>query len=328
MHVRVLRPAAAGLAAAAVILGAGIVATAPVRAASYPPYPAKLTLKSEFRLKADLIARHFTQSPQLLFFGGSRSQRFDPSFARRVTGLRAANITVSDARPEEAWAMLNWLYSRWPDAKIDFVWGVSAGVIHDFGLDPALLQDPRFYHYFPDDLLAQERAKLPTSVSKMPKEYGFLRNRYSDLGMLLWNVYDARIARGFTLEDGLRGYIRRMLDTGDPLASVPDGRARQYFEQTIQLLNDHGSSPILVLMPDHPRVLRVIRRHHWGNRRREFHEYLDSLGVTLSIKVVDFTSIRSFNGRAEWFYDGVHITRQNADRLILALKRVAGDYLK
>ena len=78
-------------------------ATPTAVSATYPPYPAKLIVKTELRLKADLIARHLKKGPQLVFFGGSRSQRFDPVFAQKRTGLRAANIAMSCARPEAAW---------------------------------------------------------------------------------------------------------------------------------------------------------------------------------------------------------------------------------
>ena len=44
--------------------------------------------------------------------------------------------------------------------------------------------------------------------------------------------------------------------------------------------------------------------------------------------MLDFTTIRSFNGRADWFYDGVHITRGNADRVIVATRAQAGEYLR
>ena len=264
-----------------------------------------------------------------MFFGGSRSQRYDPVFARRTTGLRAVNIAISNAHPEAVWGMLNWFYARWPDAKIRCVLGMQSGMLRDRDLDPALLQDSRFYPYFPDDLLKQQRALLPQSADRMPKSYGFLGNKYSDLGMLAWNVYDRRIKLGLTLDQALDDYIARLLRSG---TGNPDGtfntRSRVYFEKTVALLNEHGTTPIIVLMPVHPRVLRVMRTHHMGGERQRLRNYLAAYGQTAQIKVLDFTSIRSFNGRADWFYDGVHITRDNANRVILAVKRLAGDYLK
>ena len=313
------------VAAAAALVAAGF-AAAPAGAATYPPYPSKLVVKSELRFKANLVRDHLERAPRLVFFGGSRSQRFDPTFARRRTGLSAVNIANSCARPEAAWGYLNWFYKRWPEAKIRWVWGMQSGMLRDLDLDPALLQDARFYRYFPDDLLAQQRRLLPESVAEMPRSYGFLSNRYSSRGLLLWNRYDQRSAAGYTLREALDAYIARMLHTRTSVA--PDTRAREYFEKTIALLNEHGTTPVIVIMPIHPRVLRVMKEHDMGGERQQLRDYLAALGETASIKVLDFTTIRSFNGEAGWFYDGVHINRRNTNRVITAVKAQAGEYLK
>lgn len=325
MKPSVFRMVVVVLASAAVLAAAS---PAPVSAkATYPPYPASLTVKSELRLKADLIQRNLTRAPQLVFFGGSRTQRFDPEFARRCTGLSAVNLSISCAKPEAAWGYLNWLYHRWPDARIRWFWGMQSGMLKDRDFDPALLQDRRFYPSFPNALLADQRERLPDSAAEMPHSYGFLRNRYSSRGLLLWNTYDRRLIKGYTLDRALDAYIRNMLRTG-LTSTVPDTRARLYFEQTIKLLNDHGTTPVIVLMPIHPRVLRVMKQHHLEGEREHLRQYLAALGETLSVKVLDFTTIGSFKGEAAWFYDGVHVTRRNADRVIVAARAQAGDYLK
>ena len=65
-----------------------------------------------------------------------------------------------------------------------------------------------------------------------------------------------------------------------------------------------------------------------GGERERLRDYLAELGETLSLKVLDFTTIRTFDGRADWFYDGVHITRGNADRVIVAARAQASEYLR
>ncbi|NLE22705.1 MAG: hypothetical protein GX624_08005 [Actinobacteria bacterium] len=325
-----MRRALAALTCAAALATIAACLTPPAaaapRTASSPPYPASLIVKTEFRLKADLVRRNLKKAPQLVFFGGSRSQRFDPVFAQQRTGLRAVNIAHSCARPEAAWAGLNWFYKRWPNAKIRWVWGMQSGMLRDRDLDAALLQDKRFYPYFPADLLKKQRAKLPSSPSKMPRTYGFLGNRYSSRGLLVWNRYDKRRAAGYPLRKALDAYIARMLR--GRTASMPDTRARRYFEDTVRLLNEHGTTPVIVLMPIHPRVLRVMKEHDMGGERQRLRDYLAALAETHDIKVLDFTTIGSFNGRASWFYDGVHITRRNTNRVITALKLKAREQLK
>ncbi|MBE0528303.1 MAG: hypothetical protein IH629_03750, partial [Thermoleophilia bacterium] len=73
------------------------------------------------RFRANLVQRTYEKSPQLVFFGGSRSQRFDPTFARQRLRLRSVNISQSNARPDSAWSYLNWFHCRWPDANVRWV---------------------------------------------------------------------------------------------------------------------------------------------------------------------------------------------------------------
>src|SRR5665647_1754905 len=105
-------------------------------------------------------------------------------------------------------------------------------------------------------------------------------------------------------------------------------QASAYFEKTLELLNAHGTTPVIVLMPIHPRVLRVMQLHRMGGEREQLREYLAGLTETYDIEVVDFTRIQSFNGEPGCFYDGVHITWRNANRVITALRAKAGEYLK
>jgi hypothetical protein len=323
------------LVAALGVLGAVSFAAAPASAAptspttlSGPPYPPELIVKTELRLKADLISRNLDGPPQLVFFGGSRCERFDPVFARRLLGLRSVNISISCAHPEAAWGYANWIYSHWPDARLRWVWGIQASTLYDRDLDPALLQDPRFYGYFPDDLLESQRTLLPGSVADMPRSYRFLRNRYSRLGLLLWNSYDVRRAAGYTLDQSLDDYIANMLHEAPGTARQASPRAGEYFEKTLALLNAHGTTPLIVLMPTHPRVLRVMQQHDMDGGREKLRAYLAGLGEKFDLVVVDFTRIQSFHGKPGWFYDGVHITLRNADRMITALKSKAGEYLQ
>ena len=111
-------------------------------------------------------------------------------------------------------------------------------------------------------------------------------------------------------------------------APIYTSRASSYFEQTLEFLNAHGTRPVIVLMPVHPRVLAVMRRHGMGGEREKFRAYLAGLEAEYDIKVLDFTKISSFNGSRDWFYDGVHVTRRNANRIITAVRAMAGEYLE
>ncbi len=294
-------------------------------------YPADLVIKSELSYKANLVRDHVPGGPELIFFGGSRSQRFDPAYAKTKTGLRAANFAISNGRPESAWAVANWLYHRHPDVKQRWVIGVQTSMFRDRDLNPGVLQDGRFYPYFPQDLLDQQRQHLPKTVAKMPKHTFLEGNRYAPTGMLTWCSYDRRRAAGVPLSKILTQYIammrKRAVDGGNGGSSA---RTHLYFEKLLGLLNEHGTTPIIVLMPVHPRVLAAMKSQRSAELRAQdtLASYLAQLSATYKFELFDFTDISSFGGKAADFYDGVHITAANGDRIIAALAKKAGDALK
>ncbi len=313
----------AGLAGAAGAPGPSIV------------YPPNLIVKSELSYKANLVRDHVPKGPELIFFGGSRSQRFDPAYAKAKTGLRAANFAISNGRPECLWALSNWLYKRDPDVKQRWVVGVQPAMFRDKNLNPGLLQDGRFYPWFPKDLLDQQRRHLPKTPAQMPQHTFLEGNKYGPTGLLLWNSYDKRRAAGVPLSTILTQYIAAMRKKGASKGGGGGGgvgmaRSQLYFEKWLALLNQHGTTPIIVLMPVHPRVLAAMKAQDSPELRAQgtLAGWFAKLSATYKFELFDFTHISSFGGKPGDFYDGVHITRANANRVIATLARKAGDALK
>ena len=313
---------AAAAAAAALTAACGRVAPGAVSS----PLPVRALRPSELTYKADLV-EGLPEPPQLIFFGGSRSERFDPSYARRVTGLPAFNFSATNARPEAAWAIANWLLARSPQTQLRWVWGVQASTLWDRPLDPGLLQDARFTPYLPRSLISEQLQGLSAGP---PPTTSFLdKRRYAADGMLLWNSYDARRARGLTLQDSLSRYIDEAVARMERVSAAGGvsgrgrSRARAYFVKTLKLLNDHGTTPLIVLMPVHPEVLSVMRAHGWQQSRGKLLDYLLAVQRDHSLAILDLTEIATFGGDPAEFYDGVHITRVNADRAIDQMARSA-----
>lgn len=292
-------------------------------------YRPELVVTSEISAKADLL-QALQRQPELIFFGGSRAERFDPAYARRKTGLESFNLALTNSHPEGAWALVNWLYDRRPGARLRWVWGVNPASLGDRDLDPALLQDQRFSWYFADALVRAQRRLLPRTVAEMPQQSHLNRRRYARDGLLLWNTYDRYREIGGTLDKSLDRYIATAVAKVKNAAGGGDGRsrARVYFEKTLRLLNEHGTTPVIVVMPVHPRVLAALRPYGRDHRHARFLAYLTGLEKRYSLRVVDLTELSSFGGDPDGFYDGVHITRENSDRVIDALVERAGDVLR
>lgn len=260
--------------------------------------------------KGDLLDALETP-PELLVLGGSRAQRFEPSYIRRLTGLSAFNFALQNSRPEDAYAISSYLFSKAPDVDLHCLYAVQATTFIDRPLHAGLLNDERFSRWFPAALVEKER-----EIVGMPKKGGVTSgNRYSDRGCLLHNSYDERVERGVSLEAILDAYITRLLPN---VASTNPSRARSrlYFRKVLELYNEHGMTPAIVVMPYHPVALEAFREAGWQAKHDWLLDYLTGLQQTYDFRILDYTEIESFGGDADYFYDGSHVTKENA-RLIL-----------
>ena len=307
-----------------------------------------LVIPTDRIYKADLIDK-LAKPPQLIFFGGSRSMRFDPAYAQKLTGLRGFNLALTNGKPEDAWAFANWLLQRSPTTRLRWVWGMQESTFGNRDLDSGLLQDARLSQFFPESLLDEQGKDLPKAKSQVPRHTILDERRYAPDGLMLWNVYDERRQNGRTTALSVRLYIKFMKeklaaeqaagaaareaagagDSASPSAQPtprPPSRARMYFEKTIKLLNDHGTTPLIMLMPAHPKALRALP--NWQKGREHTLAYLASLQKKYDLAVLDLTDISSFGGDPDEFYDGVHITKVNGDLAIKKMVEAAPQAMK
>lgn len=264
--------------------------------------------------KADLVQR-LPYAPRLVVFGGSRAVRFEPSLFARLTGLPGFNAAFFKARPEDAWAFANFLLKRSPGTRLHCFWALQGTSFSDGTLAPALAVDARLSRYLPDDLVAATRAAWKAAGSPV---YNLLSSRlYAHDGTLLWNTYDRSVEQGRTLDQSLDIYLRRMLPIAARTTQPTQTRSKRYFEKTIKLFNGIGVTPVIVIMPYQPRVLAAFRAVGWEAKVDALRAYLRSLkNAGLRLVVLDYLEIASFNGDANGFYDGAHITVANARRII------------
>ena len=278
-------------------------------------WPEELVYPSERSFKADQIEA-LSYTPRVVFFGGSRSVRFDPAYLEKKTGIKGFNLAMTNGKPEDAWAFAHFLHKRAPKTKTVWIWGVQTSTLYTRDLEPGLVQDPRLSRYLPTSLLDEQAALLPTDPAEIPPTGRVANRRYSPEGMVVYNPYDAARKRGVTLERSLRAYLNRALPklSAAPPSTPKDSRSRDYFEKTLGLLNSYGDTPIVMAMPVQPEVLAAFREHGWQERQDRFLEYLDGLHQKYDFRLIDLTDIKSFDGDPHAFYDGVHIDAKNARR--------------
>lgn len=258
--------------------------------------------------KADLV-EELPEPPELVVLGGSRAQRFEPRHMAQVTGLSAFNFAVQNCRPEDAYAISRFLMERAPDTKLHCFFAVQATTFGEITMAPGLLYDPRFVGFFPEDLVEEQKAaNEPLEVHRVPSS-----NRYNERGRLLYNSYDKRLEAGRTQERAMRIYLDRMVPKAGATTRVSQQRSRAYFRKLLALYNERGVTPAIVIMPYHPDALSAFRAVGWERKQDRLKAYLASLQDDYDFRVLDYTEIESFGGRPEWFYDGAHITAENAE---------------
>ncbi len=260
--------------------------------------------------KLDLVEA-LDEPPQLVVLGGSRAQRFEPSYIRELTGLGAFNFAVQNSRPEDAYAMTLALLSRAPAVKLRVFYAVQVTTFNDRVMHPGILYDARFARWFPEDVIAAQRQELGAPPPDgLPDDI-----EYSPRGCLLYNRYDRYVERGRPLERALATWLERLVpNAASPLAE--QSRSRLYFEKLLRVCNDRGVTPAIVVMPQHPVGLEAFREVGWQEKNDALLAYLRGLEGAYDLRVLDYTEIASFGGKARYFYDGSHVTRENA-RLIL-----------
>jgi hypothetical protein len=261
--------------------------------------------------KADLIDELPTP-PELVVFGGSRATRFEPSYLASLTGLSTFNCAVQCFRPEDAWAYSNYLYSRAPDTRLHCIIALQTRTFHDDTLRAGLLYDQRLASAFPPALVSRQKKAL----GRPPVKELLSVNRFLPRGYLVRNRYDvARERPGYSFRKHLDLYIRRLLPQHRWDGPLGDARSRTYFEKTVRLYNDHDVVPLIVVMPYQPRVLRAFRAAGFQKHLDRLTAYLRAAGTRCRFRVLDLTDIRTYGGKATWFYDGAHVTRQNAHQI-------------
>jgi hypothetical protein len=255
--------------------------------------------------------------PKLIFLGGSRSMRFEPSYVRYRWGIRGFNAAVRGWTNEDVWAIVHHVVRRDPGRKKYIVWGIQReSFFSNQVFDVALVKDRRLRRYFPYDL----RQTMGDGV-----KHTWRGNIYAGDGAVVYDYYDGQEAAGVTLEEALAAYIKKVLSWDLTADHIPTtvSRTRRYFERTLAYMSAQGFEPLLIILPVHPDVIAAIRDEHWDNRRASFAAYLAGLQQSYRFTVLDFTFIESFGGDPDAFYNAAHMKLPNMRRMLRAAVRKA-----
>jgi len=302
------------VAGAAALLAVGVATLAPQPSVATTDPSDPLYVPTDRAVKLRLLER-LPRPPQLLILGGSRATRFEPAYFEELTGLRAFNLAFQNGRPEDAWAYVNVIHRRFPGTELRVVWFLHVEAFRKQGLSPGLLQNESLSQWFPAALIEAEGKKLPKSPAEVPEARDLALTRFAPDGVVLRNRYDIAEESGRPLSRSVDWSIETALEryaTGE--ASLYP-RSQFYFEQTLRLLSEMGTTQAVVLMPLHPRLLTAVRAAGWQKRHDEVVTYLAGIQGRYGFGLLDDSRLASFGGDPQGFYDGFHIKRANARKL-------------
>jgi hypothetical protein len=279
----------------AAVLGASSAGTgSPSRALSAPCRDA-----GDRTTKLTLIEKQ-PRSPGILILGSSRARQAEPAFLQRITGHAGFNAAVTGGTAADAWVMTRFAADRFPGRTRRYLWFVDAGIATN-GVPPDLAADPRARRYLG---LSGRPGASACHVS----------SRYRADGSLAHPSTRSSLERARTVARTVAKLVAS-IRSHPPHAEKIDPRRYTYFERTIRFMNRHGSQPVIILNPIHPRVLAELEKYGFP-KRKAAQEYLRRLHQRLDFVVVDCQDIRVWGGSSAGFDNATHIDRASMRRLL------------
>jgi len=249
--------------------------------------------------KLNLIDR-LPRSPAALILGSSRARQAEPAFLRRLTGRTAFNAAVTSGTAADAWVMTRVLAARFPRRGRRFLWFVGTSIATN-GVNPALAAEPRARPYLGADASGRPVRCAPNRL-------------YAPDGSIAHPVTRPPRERARIVAKTVAKLLASIRDH-PPHPVSPDVRRYKYFERTIAFMNRHGSRPVLVLNPIHPRILAELEKYGFPKREAAL-TYLNRLRRRLDLVVVDCEDIRTWGGSPAGFSDATHVDRANMRRML------------
>jgi hypothetical protein len=303
-------------------------------AAAAPPAHAfnqEVTRKAKVtRLKA--FAKRFGTAPQLLILGSSRSMRADPAQLRKALGVKGFNAAVSSGTITDAYAFFRFTKRRYPAAQPAVLWFLDVEVFRLSGYQPYLLSVPELVKCLPagDPGGAPRPHSLPAALAGGGVNGGrTVAPRFHADGLMTFWWHDVQRAAG----RGTMAGVRFNQGTYGAIYARHGwkgltGSAKWFAARIVKEANEMGVTPVIVLTPYHPVLRRHLAALGWTRAYRQVRGFLRQLKKRYDLRIVDLTSLRSFGGWPNGFYDGVHPRRPMMRAMLNRVVKRAGEYLK
>lgn len=270
------------------------------------------------------------QPPDAVILGSSRVELMPTAPIREACGVGAFNANLPGGYLEDHYAMARYIFENHPPRYL--IMGLDEWAFSNASVPGMEMVGTRLYPY----------AELPPLVQV--RNYGTLIYRQLSHRTLLASlrVLGYQFAGGYPAEQvyyDAEGVIRFVGDTGQPAPSNLDdvaeaqlyenftaleARRVRLFEALLDLAEAHGAAVYVFIPPMHPsRVIAYRDNPYYTGRHQDVLELLArAVEEHPNLTWYDFTSVSSFGGIEDNFYDPSHPQRANAE---LILKRILQD---
>ena len=294
-------------------------------------------VEEDRRAKLDLIDR-LSSPPELVVLGNSRARQADPAFLEELTGLRHGfNAAVTDGRAADTWAFLRYLDHR-PLPGRAYVWFVDQW-LGDDTVNPVTRADARTSPFVGGRAAPARTAgtlREYASIDAVEASARVIRACVEHGGCPSGTHFEANgsFVRRYRVA-ATPAFLRRSIANQLPGASkrprsptfASYWRSLGRFRQILGWMNDHGSTPVLVVDPIHPTLLAAYER--WGfPRRQRGLRALALLHRRYRFVVVDTTELSSFGGSPDGFTDARHLDERNMQKVLRHVVASSGDVLR
>jgi hypothetical protein len=286
--------------------------------------------------KLDLYEQALAEGrePEVVLLGSSRTMKFDPAVAERLTGAQTFNAAVSGGVPSDAWLFTQYVRERQGDSFPHLVWGLDADAFRRKQLRDGLSTDPRMAPFVPWTERAAVKVASAGTLTELQTLEATVKSlraggnasdtgerRFSDDGMQLFS-------RDYETRDVLRNRaIRRQTTNYANFVFERDGWEQvedeplQEFVDVVRAANELGDVPTIFITPYHPIAEQQLERYDLADRRAEVLDELRGLQQAgdVEFELVDLSDPASFGGDDRQWYDGVHMTPQNTERVLRLL---------
>jgi hypothetical protein len=314
------------------VVAAGCGAHAYAGLVSHPARPAGALVASSTdgrtrTAKARLIDQ-LQRPPRVVIFGGSRAMRFDPAYIRRRTGLTGFNAAVTHAWPEDTWALLNLLHTRFPHARFRFLWVIHGDEFVRRPIDAAVLLDPALSRYFPSRLV---QAQLPGAIARARGTAKTIQIDIPRRGRLVY-APDGYVVSGFFSNGtpppnghpgAIAANIGKELRIYATNPVTPFRQSVRYFGKDLGLMDSLAAArPVVVAAPFDRRIYTATVHRGWGARHRRLLALLARFHDAYRFSFLDLSRSAAHGFVPGEFYDGIHLTPRGARRVVdLVLER-------